>query len=125
MAVTSVRNVLRRAADHRSNSKEHPTSLGPANRAQLARDFTDEMYNGYRCLVRAVNYRPKQFLEMVTCTLASVQPNCCSKTVRPWTASPAAEAGDAAPQRRGGVLKPKYEPLSTLRSTSWSAAETY
>lgn len=33
---------------------------------QLSRQFTDEMYEGYRYLVRAINYRAKLFLEMVT-----------------------------------------------------------
>lgn len=34
--------------------------------AELARAFTEEMYEGYRYLARTINYRAKQFLEMVT-----------------------------------------------------------
>lgn len=34
--------------------------------AALAREFTDEMYAGYRYLAKAINYRAKLFLEMVT-----------------------------------------------------------
>jgi hypothetical protein len=37
-----------------------------SNHAKLAREFTDEMYEGYRYLARTINYRAKQFLEMVT-----------------------------------------------------------
>jgi hypothetical protein len=33
---------------------------------QLAREFTDEMYEGYRYLVRTIGYRAKAFLEMLT-----------------------------------------------------------
>ncbi len=36
------------------------------DRAALARQFTDEMYEGYRYLARTINYRAKLFLEMVT-----------------------------------------------------------
>jgi hypothetical protein len=43
------------------------TSLDDANRrVELAREFTEEMYEGYRYLARTINYRAKQFLEMVT-----------------------------------------------------------
>lgn len=35
-------------------------------RAVLARAFTEEMHEGYRYLTRTINYRAKQFLEMVT-----------------------------------------------------------
>jgi hypothetical protein len=33
---------------------------------QLSREFTDELYDGYRYLAKVINYRAKQFLEMVT-----------------------------------------------------------
>jgi len=33
---------------------------------QLAREFTDEMHEGYRYLVRTIGYRAKAFLEMLT-----------------------------------------------------------
>lgn len=33
---------------------------------QLRREFTDEMYESYRYLAKTINYRAKQFLEMVT-----------------------------------------------------------
>jgi hypothetical protein len=36
------------------------------NHDQLAREFTDELYAGYRFLVRTIKYRAKSFLEMVT-----------------------------------------------------------
>lgn len=38
----------------------------PVDLTQLAREFTDEMYAGYRYLVRTINYRAKSFLDMVT-----------------------------------------------------------
>lgn len=38
----------------------------PNQHVDLARQFTDEMYEGYRYLARTINYRAKQFLEMVT-----------------------------------------------------------
>jgi len=40
----------------------------PATSAQdqRAREFTDELYAGYRFLVRSIGYRAKSFLEMVT-----------------------------------------------------------
>lgn len=35
-------------------------------RTALAQEFTDEMYAAYRHLAKTINYRAKQFLEMVT-----------------------------------------------------------
>jgi hypothetical protein len=40
-----------------------PTASG---QDQLAHEFTDELYAGYRYLVKAIRYRAKTFLEMVT-----------------------------------------------------------
>lgn len=42
------------------------TSPDGDRRAELTRAFTEEMYEGYRCLARTINYRARQFLEMVT-----------------------------------------------------------
>ncbi|AGM08379.1 hypothetical protein [Amycolatopsis keratiniphila] len=41
-------------------------SADDGRRTALAQEFTDEMYTAYRHLAKTINYRAKQFLEMVT-----------------------------------------------------------
>lgn len=82
--------------------------------AQLAREFTDEMYAGYRHLARAINYRARQFLEMVTmhggdgAARRLLQgPDASDGFTRLWQANMLHYSVEAA------VLKPKYERLFT------------
>jgi hypothetical protein len=81
---------------------------------QLAREFTEEMYEGYRYLARTINYRAKQFLEMVTmqggvgAARALLRGRDASDGfTRLWQEKMLAWSVEAS------VLRPKYERLFT------------
>lgn len=84
----------------------------PADEARLARVFTEEMYSGYRYLARTINYRARQFLEMVTlhtgvgaAKLLLQGRDASDGFTRLWEAKMLQYSVEAA------VLKPKYESL--------------
>lgn len=82
--------------------------------AGLAREFTDEMHDGYRFLARTIRYRAKAFLEMLTLHggVGAAQrllqgPDASDGFTRLWQENMLAHSVEAA------VLKPKYELLFT------------
>jgi hypothetical protein len=92
-----------------------PAGPPPSDHALLAREFTDEMYAGYRYLARTINYRARQFLEMVTlhtgvgaAKLLLQGRDASDGFTRLWEAKMLDHSVEAA------VLKPKYEALFTL-----------
>lgn len=87
----------------------------PPDQAMLAREFTEEMYAGYRHLARTINYRARQFLEMVTlhtgvgaAKLLLKGRDASDGFTRLWEAKMLEHSVEAA------VLKPKYEALFTV-----------
>ncbi|WP_133903148.1 hypothetical protein [Actinophytocola oryzae] len=85
-----------------------------AERERLAREFTEEMYEGYRYLARTINYRAKQFLEMVTLQggVGAAQAllrgrDASDGFTRLWQENMLDRSVEAS------VLRPKYEPLFT------------
>lgn len=84
------------------------------DQTELARQFTDELYAGYRHLVRTVNYRAKAFIEMITMhggVAAAKRLLEGSHThdgfTRLWLEKMLDHSVEAT------VLKPVYEPLFT------------
>lgn len=89
-------------------------SQGSPEEARLAREFTEEMYAGYRYLARAINYRARQFLEMVTlhtgvgaAKILLQGRDASDGFTRLWETKMLQHSVEAA------VLKPKYEALFT------------
>jgi hypothetical protein len=79
---------------------------------QLAREFTDEMHEGYRYLARTIGYRAKAFLEMLTmhggvgaAQLLLHGRDASDGFTRLWEANMLEHSVEAA------VLKAKYTPL--------------
>lgn len=58
--------IMRNCGESKENGVSENPSRSDSERERLAREFTEEMYDGYRYLARTINYRAKQFLEMVT-----------------------------------------------------------
>jgi hypothetical protein len=86
-----------------------PSQLDPV---QLAREFTDEMHEGYRYLVRAIGYRAKAFLDMLTmhggvgaAQLLLQGRDASDGFTRLWEANMLEHSVEAT------VLKAVYEPL--------------
>ncbi|MFD9736272.1 hypothetical protein [Umezawaea sp. NPDC059074] len=82
--------------------------------AALAHEFEAELYEGYRFLARTINYRAKQFLDMVTVHrgVGAAQillrgPNASDGFTRLWQERMLAHSLEAV------VLKPKYGQLFT------------
>ncbi len=80
----------------------------------LAREFTEELYEGYRLLARTINYRARQFLEMVTMRggVGAAQillrgPDASDGFTRLWQEKMLGHSLEAV------VLKPKYAQLFT------------
>lgn len=86
----------------------------PTDGDQLSREFSDEMYEGYRYLAKTINYRAKLFLEMVTmhggvgaAKILLQGRDASDGFTRLWQANMLSRSVEAS------VLRPKYESLFT------------
>ncbi|MBE1465679.1 hypothetical protein [Kibdelosporangium phytohabitans] len=92
----------------------HPIDNEAGAHAQLARDFEDHLREGYRYLVKAINYRAKAFNEMLTmyggvrtAQLLLQGPRTSEGFARLWEENMLQHSVEAS------VLRPKYRSLFT------------